>query len=70
MKVELTVGDVIFLLDTFKVLNNIIEGKEFVEVEELVLECEKLLNEKMEVNTDDAIAEFRRITADVRWRKA
>lgn len=62
-------GDVIFLLDAFKLLNNILEGKDEGDLQELIIECERLLNDAATGDEDDGLAEFRENIKNATWSK-
>ena len=70
MKVELTIGDVIFLLDTFKALNNALKVICCEELEDLIIECEGILNEAASGDSDEQLAKFREAIHATEWVKA
>ncbi len=70
MKVELTIGDVIFLLDTFKALNNTLKDICCEEEESLIIECEGILNEAASGDSDEQLAKFREAIHATEWVKA
>ena len=69
-KRELTIGDLIFLADTFKVVTEAIKGQGQDDVEDLILQCEELINEAGRPKDNEALTKFQRDVENVGWRKA
>ena len=67
-KIELSVGDVVFLLDTLKVISNIITSKHGLDyIDEVVVESEGLLNKAMKEASTDECKDFREFSKTVEW---